>query len=156
MLDVQKQREDMQKQKEDITQQKFLKLTILYIDIAYRMGTPSNEDNPHARPLLISFATFADGNAVWKKRAHVSMLGENGRKVKKQADLPKPLCTDLQSLHGVEQDASKIQKFQNAFVRNFCLCLNNKEYRAKDLEDLPYELRPSTLATRQSEDTSFF
>lgn len=133
-----------------------LKLTRLYIDIAYRIGTPPTEDNQYVRPLLISFATVADRKAVWKKRARISMTGEGGRKVKMQADLPKELRNDLQILHRVEQAASRLPKFQNASVKNFCLSLHGKEYRAKDLEDLPSEIRPSTLASKQSQDSLVF
>lgn len=127
-----------------------LRITNFDIDVAFRLGAPPPEGSKYARPIVIRFPRLSDRNKVWKKRMPITQ-DEGAPKTRIQADLPKKLREDVQVLCRVAQAASKHQEYQSAKVKNYALNMNGREYSPRELELLPYAIRPSTLATPQSE-----
>lgn len=132
-----------------------LKLSNLSIDVAYRMGKQPAQGSSYSRPILVKFAKISNRNSVWKKRKDVPR-GEHSNSIRIQADLPKQLREDLQILYRVQRAALKSPQYQTAEVKNYKLYLDGEDFSAWELEELPLFLRPSTLATRRSDDTVVF
>lgn len=78
------------------------------------------------------------------------------RKIKIQADHPKQLRDDINVLYRVAKAAEKIPDFQTTSIKDYVLHLHGKAYSARQLETLPYALRPSTLAIRKTDTTLAF
>lgn len=74
----------------------------------------------------------------------------NQQRIRIQADLPKQLREDVNILYKVVKAAEKIIDFKTAFIKDYALHLHGKMYTARQLERLPYAIRPSTLAIRQT------
>lgn len=134
---------------------KYLKLSNLSMDIAYRVGTPPAPDSSYTRPIIVKFSRLSDRNSIWKKRNDFSREGQV-KFVRIQADLPKQLREDLQILYRVQRAALKSDKYQTAEVKNYKLYLDGEDFSAWELESLPFSFRPSTLATRNDDHTLVF
>lgn len=132
-----------------------LKLKTISMDVAYRLGKPPPPDSPYSRPIVVRFSSIADRNSVWRKRNDVPREDEE-KTVRIQADIPKQLREDLQILYRVQRAATKYEQYQTAEVKNYKLYLNEEEYSAWELEELPLPLRPSSLATRASDNALVF
>lgn len=132
-----------------------LKLSKLSIDVAYRLGKLSNQDSSYSRPIVVKFSYVADRHTVWAKRNNIPNDGQ-ATPIRIQADIPKQLREDLQILYRVQRAAQNIPQYQTAEVKNYKLYLNGEEYSAWELEELPMPLRPSTLATRKSDNALVF
>lgn len=132
-----------------------LHLNKLAIDVAYRMGKQPAQDSKYARPILVKFSKISDRNSVWMRRNDFSQ-GRRDKHVRIQADIPKQLREDLQILYRVKNAALKSNHYQSVEVKNYKIYLDGAEYCAWELEELPLSLRPSTLATRISDDTLVF
>lgn len=62
----------------------------------------------------------------------------------------------VQMLYQVAKAASKFEQFKSARVFNYQQELSDKIYQTSQLEDLPVEIRPSTLSTPRSENSMVF
>lgn len=121
------------------------------LGVAYRMGSPST-DSPgtYSRPILVHFPILPQRNKVWRKRSAIS--GDNNdQKVRIHADLPKQLRDDVQALYMVAKAASSSDKYQMARVRNYTLEIDNQVFLPSELEMLPPDIRPSSLAAPRSD-----
>lgn len=128
------------------------KLQNLDIGTASRLGSQPEVGNEYARPVLVKFNKLVQRNRIWRNRGKgTSANGNPQQKTRIQADLPKELREGVQALYQVASAASKIQGFENAQVRNYQLEMNDRAYQITDLEDLPLQMRPSTLASPQSD-----
>lgn len=122
---------------------------------AYRLGRQREEDRDYIRPLVIKFNNIEHRNMVWKKLLDIT--SEDGsHKIRIQADLPKPLREGIQVIHRVVKAATKIPEFESAKINNYQLEINDKTYQVSDLENLPKQLRPSTLSTPHSDTAMVF
>lgn len=133
-------------------------LNIPEVDIrsASRLGSTPEEGSAYARPILIKFNHLPHRNLVWRKRQTITG-DDNSQKIRIHADLPKELREGVQSLYKVAKAASKRPQFQSAKVVNYQLELDGRCYLPSQLESLPVEIRPSTLASPRSEQAlSFF
>lgn len=92
---------------------------------------------------------------IWKKRKEIKQ-DNNGNLPCSQADHPRQLREDLHIMYRVVNAASTYEEFHSAEVKDYKVLLNGKEYSARDLEDLPEEIRPSTISTRYSNTTLVF
>lgn len=132
-------------------------LGIKDVDIGspYRIGSPPGTDSSYARPIFIKFQHISHRNKVWRKRQEIT--AEDGVNVTRiQADIPKKLREDLRTMYRIVKAASTIPKYQSAAVREYALFLDGQEYLPNQLESLPYQLRPSTLASRSSDKAIVF
>lgn len=59
-------------------------------------------------------------------------------------------------LYKVAKAASLIEEYKSAYVKDYALVLNGKEYTAKQLETLPHPLRPSSLAIKKTDTALVF
>lgn len=119
------------------------------------MGSEPNPGSSYSRPILVRFNNLVHRNRVWRKRS-VAAPEDGTRKIRIQADLPKPLREGMQVMYRVLRAASKIQEFQSAQINDYQLELNGKVYLVTDLENLPKRIRPSTLSTPKSDTTLVF
>lgn len=125
------------------------------VKAAYRLGPTPTDQSAYDRPILVKFNNLQQRNRIWKKRQTIT--GENdNRKIRIQADLPKELREGIQMLYRVAKAAAKMDQFQSARVFNYQLEIDGKLYQPSQLEDLPNEIRPSTLATPRSESSLAF
>lgn len=131
-----------------------LKIKDLELDIAYRLGALPPQDSGYVRPLVVRFTKIAHRDKVWKNKTDITE--EDGQKIRIHADLPKRLRNDSQLLYRVQKAASGIPKFHSAKIRDYKLFLHGKEYAPNELENLPFPIRPSTLATPRSDTALVF
>lgn len=146
--------EDSNKETSDILKDFFantMKLKNIKFDAAYRIGSsPSGSSNSYARPILVHFPLLPHRNKVWRKRN--TMPAESGsQKVRIYADLPKQLRDDVQALYKVAKAANASDDYQTARVRDYKLELDDQVFLPSELEMLPFDIRPSTLAAPRSE-----
>lgn len=135
---------------------KSLGLKNIKIGVAYRMGNAAaDSSDAYSRPILVSFPILPQRNRVWKKRSVSQNEGDNP-KVRIHADLPKKLRDGVQSLYMVAKAASSSGKYHSAKVRNYALELDGQVYLPSELEMLPPEIRPSSLAAPRSESALVF
>lgn len=126
-----------------------LKISNIKINSAHRLGTLREGDSSYIRPILAKFGNWEDRNEVWKKRAAIP---ENeDKKIRIQADLPKVIREGIPTLYKVANAATKSKKYNKVKVQDYQLELNDKTYQIYELEQLPTQIRPSTLAEPKSD-----
>lgn len=121
------------------------------ITSAYRLG---NLGGNKPRPILARFIHIGRRNKVWFSKASIKQ-GKN--KIWLQEDLPKLMKNTYRSLYTVLRKAKSMgDRFQGAQIIGQSIIIDDKPYRVEDLENLPDVLRPSNLASRQSESVYVF
>lgn len=74
-----------------------------------------------------------------------------------QEDLPKAVKNSYRTFFRILRQAKSLgDRFASAHIRGQSLIVNEQAYEEKDLERLPYELRPSSLAMKQSDGALIF
>lgn len=132
-----------------------LNLRRLDVDVAFRLGNPPSEGSSYSRPLIVKFNRMSDRNSVWKLRYEIPQ--EDGlQTIKIQADLPKQLRDDVNTLYRVLRAASALPEYRSASIRDYMFLLHGKQFTARQLEHLPVPLRPSSLACRISDRAMVF
>lgn len=132
-----------------------LKIPKVDIKAAQRIGPEPTEGSSYCRPILVKFPIITHRNLVWKKRMDIT--AEDGEtKIRIQADLPKRLREDVRLLYRVLRAAESVPEYKTAFVSDYSIALDGKTYSPRELELLPLPLRPSTLATRASDQVLTF
>lgn len=132
-----------------------MKIQEVTINSAYRIGPQPGEDSNYDRPIIVKFHNIMHRNIVWKNRVEITR-DDCDKKIRIQADLPKALREGVQNLYKVAKAATKFPEYENAQVRDFQLELNGKSYQFTELENLPQEIKPSTLAAPTSNTTMVF
>lgn len=127
-----------------------LDLHNLELKSALRLGAQPGTGGAYARPVIVKFKQLAHRNSVWRKRGVTLVEGEEN-KVRIQADLPKELREGVQALYKVARAGAHLEGYESARVHNYQLEVNDQIYQISDLEDLPHQIRPSTLASPKSE-----
>lgn len=85
------------------------------------------------------------------------MSGETtSPKVRLQADLPKELRDEVQALYKVAKAAAISGKYKHVKVYDYQLVLGDQTFLPSELEMLPFDLRPSTLAAPRSDTALVF
>lgn len=80
------------------------------------MGAQPEADSPYCRPIVVKFSNLEHRNRVWKERTDIT--SEDGkRKIRVQADLPKPLRERMQVMYRVLKAAVKIKEFEQALKK---------------------------------------
>lgn len=125
------------------------------IEAAFRLGQLSKENLTYIRPIIVNFARPSDRNVIWRKRSDIPQY-EGKQRIKIQADIPRKLREGLPILHKIAKEASLTEQYKSAYVRDYALILDGKEYTAQQLEMLPPMLRPSSLATRKTDTALVF
>lgn len=116
------------------------------VDIAYRLG---KTDSHKPRPILAKFKEMAHRNKVWFSKSKIS---QKEGKAWIQEDLPKAVKNSYRIFFRILKKAKSLRgQFPNAHINGQSLFINGKAYEEGDLEQLPEVLRPSNLATVQSE-----
>lgn len=128
-----------------------LKIQEVDVKAAYRIGSKPDEGSGYARPISVRFNNLIDRNYVWKNRIDITNEDPNQTKIRILADLPKPLREGIQALYKVANAASKMQEYQSARVKDYQLEMNDETYQFTELEELPFDIRPSTLAAPRSD-----
>lgn len=128
-----------------------MKLNNIKFTNAQRIGTsPVDPSASYARPILVHFPLLPQRNRVWRKRLAVQENpGEH--KVTIHADLPKQLRDDIQALYKVARAINSSGRDHFARVHDYRLEFNDQVFLPSELELLPLEFRPSTLAAPRSE-----
>lgn len=116
---------------------------------ALRLGRQPATESNYNRPILTRFGNWADRDLIWTKRTDIP--DNQVKKIRIQADLPKELRDGIPSLYKVANAASKLRDYENARVHDYQLELNGKAFQIFELEDLPTQLRPSSLAESKSD-----
>lgn len=132
-----------------------LKVKDIEISDAYRIGNMPAEGSAYSRPLVVKFPKKEERNKVWKKKAEIT-AEEDDHKIRIQADLPKKLREGMRVIHRVARAAAASQKYKSAVVKDYAILWKGKEYTSNQLESLPRPIRPSTLATRTSDQALVF
>lgn len=132
-----------------------LKIKDIEIEEAYRIGTPPSEGSSYCRPIVVCFAKLTHRKKVWKNRINITADNDN-HQIRIQADLPKKLREEVRVLYSVTKAAAASQKYKSAVVRDYAIVWEGREYRPSQLELLPRPLRPSTLATKKSDQALVF
>lgn len=113
------------------------------VDRAYRLGKRRG-DQSQPRPLLIRFTRLGDRMDAWEARYKLNSTDNLFIK----EDLPIPLRPVQAALVRVAQAArKKSRKYPNVLIRDFRLHINDTSYGVEDLEKLPNDIRPSSIAT---------
>lgn len=126
-----------------------LKISNVKVNSAHRLGTLRETAGTYHRPTLVKFGNWEDRNEVWKKRAAIPDNKDN--KIRIQADLPKIIREGIPTLYKVASAATKSKQFSNVKVQDYQLELNDKTYQIYELEQLPKQFRPSSLAEPKSD-----
>lgn len=132
---------------------KNMALSGIKVDTAYRLGKqPGNKP----RPVLVRFPFMADRQRVWFAKSKIQP-DEDGEKVWIQEDLPRAAKHVQRTFYRIVKKAKSIKgRYEDAHIMGQSLYIDGKAYREDDLESLPDILRPSNLATLQSENTVAF
>ena len=124
------------------------------LDVVHRIGTALPA---RPRPVLVRFAKLSDQNKVWFARMRLKASeGSNQPKYWIKEDIPTEVRQLNDLLYKSCDAAKKSGKYAAVSVRNYKLYLDGLAYTEDDLEQLPVELRPSTLAAPRSDTTLAF
>lgn len=150
--------EDEQKSTSDLVAH-YLSSTLNIKDViirsAERIGPEPIDQHPYIRPILVMFKQINHRNKVWRKRQVIT--GEkDDQKIRIHADLPKDLREGIQLLYKVAKVASKLDLYKTTKVYNYQLDINGTLYQPSQLEELPIEIRPSTISSPRSESSLAF
>lgn len=148
-----------EKEGEDITLMvstffsKRMQLSDIEFNAAYRLGKPGG---PNSRPVLVRFPRPAPRQRVWFSKSKIKTdKGED--KIWIQEDLPKAVKQVQRTFFRVLKKARSIEgRFQDAHIKGQSLIIDGKAYGENNLELLPDILRPSNLATLQSDSAVAF
>lgn len=125
------------------------------INSVRRIGPQRDDGSGYIRPMVVQFKDMESRSQVWKKRMDIT-ADDGSNKIRVQADIPKPLREGLQVMFRVAKAAAKIPEFASARVTDYQLEVNGKTYQISDLEKLPKQIRPSTLASPCSDTAMVF
>lgn len=126
-----------------------LQIRNVKVNSSQRLGSQPEMDSSFNRPILVKFGNWVDRNLIWKKRFDIP--DNDDRKIRIPADLLKDLREGIPTLYKVANAASKIKEFANAKVHDYQLEINGKTFQISNLEQLPKQNRPSTLAELKSD-----
>lgn len=127
-------------------------ITDVELEVAYRLG---KQRGTKPRLLLVKFSNLTHRNRVWFAKSKIES-GDDAR-VWIQEDLPKPLKNVHRTLFRVLKKARSLGgRFPNAQIRGQSLLIQGKSFSVDDLETLPEILRPSSMATPQSDSAVVF
>lgn len=132
-----------------------LGLNRISINSAFRIGSRRpNSSSP--RPIMVHFTSWPDRSKVWRAKKELQK-GVNSN-VGIQEDMPRILKEDLRILLKVAKRAELLQidEYKSLIVKDFRVHLDGKSYCPAELENLPPDLRPSTICTRGSEEAVVF
>lgn len=130
-----------------------MEITGVRIETAYRLGKPGG-NNP--RPILARFPIWPQRQRIWFSKSKIKPSKEGGR-VWIHEDLPKAAKHVQRTFFRILKKAKSLDgRFEGAHIKGQSLYIDGKAYREEDLESLPDVLRPSCLATRQSENVLVF
>lgn len=127
-----------------------LKIPNMNIKDAYRIGQKTEGDSGYSRPVNVIFRILAHRNKIWRNRVDITQENSD-QKIRIQADLPKELREGMPMLYKAARAAAKIPELANTKIRNYQLEINDDIYQVTDLEDLPRQIRPSTLTSPRSD-----
>lgn len=127
---------------------KKMALKDIEVDVAYRLGKTGGVK---PRPVLVRFPRMAPRQRVWFSKSKLKSDEENG-KIWINEDLPKAVKHAQRTFYRVLQKARSLKgRFEGAHIMGQSLIIDGKAYGEDNLESLPDILRPSNLATLQSE-----
>lgn len=133
-----------------------LNVKAIEITSAHRIGNKTEGEGNYARPISVRFKNLAHRNKVWRNRMDITSEDDDKRKIRVFADVPKALREGIQAMYKVVNTASKLDKYKNAKVSDYQVEINDETYQFTELESLPEEIRPSTLAAPRSDKTLAF
>lgn len=132
---------------------KNMALSGIEIVSTYRLGKLGGN---RPRLILVRFASMAHRQQVWFSKSKIKP-DEEGGKIWIHEDLPKAAKHVQRSFFKVLKKAKSIEgRFEEAYIMGKSLYIDGKAYGEKDLELLPDVLRPSNMATLQSDTTVAF
>lgn len=124
------------------------------VDTAHRLGV-YRKGASLPRPILFRLMRMGERKALWRARS--ILQHPDNKKFRLREDMPDRLREDQSILLRVLYFAKKApEKFWAPKVIDFKFHLEGRIFRADELEDLPFSIRPSTLATPRKGDTIIF
>lgn len=122
----------------------------LKIDDARNIILQRVHRNPYGRkgeprPIICRFAMFSDRQRVWDAKKHLK-----GTKKFLREDLPSDYVTRRNKLFPIMMKARELNRI--SYLKDDKLIVSNQQYTVDTLHNLPDELNPSTLATKQLDD----
>lgn len=133
-----------------------LNLKNVRFDNAQRIGSsPVDPSGSYARPIMVHFPLLPHRNRVWMKRLSFTDVPD-GQRVTIHADLPKQLRDDIQALYKVAKAVNSSTNNHSARVHDYTLEFDDQVFLPSELEMLPLEFRPSTLAAPRSDSALAF
>lgn len=127
---------------------KRMSLPDIDVTTAYRLGKPGGNNS---RPTLVRFAHMAHRQRVWFSKSKIK-TSKDETKVWIHEDLPKAVKHVQRTYFKILKKAKSLEgQFVGAHIKGQSLVVDGKTYGENDLETLPEVLRPSSLATLQSE-----
>lgn len=125
----------------------------VHVDAAYRLGKSGESST---RPILARFPFWAHRQRIWFAKSKIKTNKEEA-KVWIHEDLPKAAKHVQRTFFRVLKKAKSLgDRFEGAHIKGQSLFIDGKAYREETLESLPDVLRPSNLATLQSEEAVAF
>ena len=126
------------------------------IDVAHRLGSlVPNRRKP--RPVIVKFLKLSDRRRVWSGKLKLKPTNKQGtERIWIREDIPKEAKEINDTLYKTLNAANRIGSYGQCNVRNFHLYFNGLAYTVDELEELPHEIRPSTLATQTDDVTLVF
>lgn len=123
------------------------------MDASYRLGKPGGDN---ARPILVRFSSMPHRQRVWFAKSKIKEDEVNG-KVWIQEDLPRAAKHVHRTFYKILRKAKSMGgQFEGAHIRGHNLYIDGQAYGEDDVESLPDVLRPSNMATLQSQEAVAF
>lgn len=124
------------------------------IKMVYRLGKLGASGH---RPILVRFANIPQRNKVWFAKSKLKQENDQERKVWLQEDLPKRVKDARKNLYSIFKKAKTLEgELGLAQLKGTKLILGGKPYGENDLHTLPEALKPSNMATIQSDSVVIF
>lgn len=122
------------------------------LESTYRIGEKGGNK---PRPIMMTFTNVPQRNVVWFKKATINKDQEQRLWI--QEDLPRELRMEINALLKVYRYAKNLPEvYPDVKIKDFKLRVDGKFYTHTQLEALPVNIRPSTIATPSTEDTVVF
>jgi len=124
-----------------------INLSNILVDNIHRL--PASSAGP--RPIIVKFASFLDRSMIWNNR---HLLKERNIKVYISEHFDIKTEKNIRKLLPIKKAASNLKMKTRMMGDN--LIINSKTYTIHNLQDLPSNLQPASLATREEGNYIFF
>ena len=118
----------------------------------HRLGNKFQKRGKASRPVIVRFQQYEDRRLVWGKR--FSLAGSSYSLCENFASAVEYRRNKLYPILSKARQSGKYEK--NAYLNADTLRINKTNYTVDDLDDLPYELQPRTMACKSNNEHIVF